>query len=76
MLCKNKADALKSRLDITNADAKILEAKAGALPKVTGNANITYNPIIQEIALGGQTFKMGQLTEFAIAGISIATSRV
>ena len=57
---QNKADALKAKLDITNADAKILEAKAGALPKVTGNANITYNPIIQEIALGGQTFKMGQ----------------
>ena len=57
---QNKADALKAKLDITNADAKILEAKAGTLPKVTGSTNITYNPIIQEIALGGQTFKMGQ----------------
>ena len=28
---QNKADALKARLDITNADAKILEAKAGVL---------------------------------------------
>ena len=67
---QNKADALKSRLDITNADAKILEAKAGALPKVTGNANITYNPIIQEIALGGQTFKMGQ-PWVAVAGVQL-----
>ena len=67
---QNKADALKSRLDITNADAKILEAKAGALPKVTGNANITYNPIIQEIALGGQTFKMGQ-PWVAVAGVHL-----
>ena len=67
---QNKADALKARLDITNADAKILEAKAGALPKVTGNANITYNPIIQEIALAGQTFKMGQ-PWVAVAGVQL-----
>lgn len=67
---QNKADALKAKLDITNADAKILEAKAGALPKVTGNTNITYNPIIQEIALGGQTFKMGQ-PWVAVAGVQL-----
>lgn len=67
---QNKADALKAKLDITNADAKILEAKAGVLPKVTGNANITYNPIIQEIALGGQTFKMGQ-PWVAVAGVQL-----
>lgn len=67
---QNKADALKARLDITNADAKILEAKAGALPKVTGSTNITYNPIIQEIALGGQTFKMGQ-PWVAVAGVQL-----
>jgi len=67
---QNKADALKSRLDITNADAKILEAKAGALPKVTGNANITYNPIIQEVSLAGQTFKMGQ-PWVAVAGVHL-----
>ena len=67
---QNKADALKSRLDITNADAKILEAKAGTLPKVTGSTNITYNPIIQEIALGGQTFKMGQ-PWVAVAGVQL-----
>ena len=67
---QNKADALKAKLDITNADAKILEAKAGALPKVTGSTNITYNPIIQEIALGGQTFKMGQ-PWVAVAGVHL-----
>ena len=67
---QNKADALKARLDITNADAKILEAKAGALPKVTGNANITYNPIIQEVSLAGQTFKMGQ-PWVAVAGVHL-----
>ena len=67
---QNKADALKAKLDITNADAKILEAKAGALPTLKGSTNITYNPIIQEIALGGQTFKMGQ-PWVAIAGVQL-----
>lgn len=67
---QNKSDALKAKLDITNADAKILEAKAGALPKVNGTANLTYNPIIQEIALGGQTFKMGQ-PWVATAGVQV-----
>ncbi|SDF72217.1 type I secretion outer membrane protein, TolC family [Epilithonimonas hungarica] len=57
---QNKSDALKAKLDITNAEAKILEAKAGALPKINGTANLTYNPIIQEIALEGATIKMGQ----------------
>ena len=57
---QNKSDALKAKLDISDADAKILEARAGALPKVNGTANLTYNPIIQEVSLAGQTFKMGQ----------------
>lgn len=67
---QNKSDALKAKLDILNADAKILEAKAGALPKINGTANLTYNPIIQEIALAGQTFKMGQ-PWVAIAGVQL-----
>lgn len=57
---QNKSDALKAKLDISNADAKIIEAKAGALPKVNGTANLTYNPIIQEVSLDGRTIKMGQ----------------
>lgn len=57
---QNKSDALKAKLDISDADAKILEARAGALPKVNGTANLTYNPIIQEVSLDGRTIKMGQ----------------
>lgn len=67
---QNKADALKAKLDITKAEAKILEAKAGALPKINGTANLTYNPIIQEIALEGKTLKMGQ-PWVAIAGVQL-----
>ncbi|WP_374442304.1 TolC family protein [Epilithonimonas sp.] len=67
---QNKTDALKAKLEVTNADYKIAEAKAGALPKINGTANLTYNPIIQEIVLAGQTFKMGQ-PWVAIAGIQL-----
>lgn len=67
---QNKSDALKAKLDITDAEAKILEARAGALPKVNGTANLTYNPIIQEVSLAGQTFKMGQ-PWIAVAGVQV-----
>lgn len=67
---QNKTDALKAKLDISNADAKIIEAKAGALPKVNGTANLTYNPIIQEVSLDGRTIKMGQ-PWVAIAGVQL-----
>jgi len=67
---QNKTDALKAKLDISNADAKIIEAKAGALPKVNGTANLTYNPIIQEVSLDGRTIKMGQ-PWVAVAGVQV-----
>lgn len=53
---QNKSDAQKAKLDISDADAKIIEAKAGALPKINGTANLTYNPILQESALPGEFF--------------------
>ena len=67
---QNKTDALKAKLEVTNADYKIAEAKAGALPKINGTANLTYNPIIQEIVLAGQPLKMGQ-PWVAIAGVQL-----
>lgn len=53
---QNKADAKKAALSVKNSDYQITEAKAGALPKITGTANITYNPILQESALPGEIF--------------------
>ena len=53
---QNKADAQRAKLDITNADALITEAKAGALPRINGSANLTYNPILQKSALPGEFF--------------------
>ena len=71
---QNKADALKAKLGYYQCRCKkILEAKAGALPKVTGNANITYNPIIQEIALA--EVKLSKWDKLGCCcGSSVATS--
>lgn len=46
-------DARKSRLDIKNSEYQIDEVKSRALPQVSGNGNITYNPILQQSAMPG-----------------------
>lgn len=55
---ENKADAKKSKLEIVNAEHKIAETRAGTLPQVNVAAGLTYNPIIQKVALDGAM--MGQ----------------
>lgn len=56
---QNKAEAKKASLQIKKAEAKIDEARAGALPHVTATAGLTYNPIIQGSLLefGGQKIR-------------------
>lgn len=56
---QNKAEALNAKLDVRNADYQIMEAKAGALPKINGVANLTYNPILQSTALDVGAFSGG-----------------
>ncbi|MBC7556474.1 MAG: TolC family protein [Chryseobacterium sp.] len=53
---QNKADSKKAALSVKNSDYQIMEAKAGALPKINGQANLNYNPILQESALPGEIF--------------------
>jgi outer membrane protein len=61
---QNKAEAKKAALQIKKAEYKIDEARAGALPQISGTAGITYNPVIQQSLLefGGQriTAQLGQ----------------
>ncbi len=45
--------ARKARLDIENTTYQINEVKARALPQISGNANLTYNPILQQSAMPG-----------------------
>ncbi|KQT17455.1 transporter [Chryseobacterium sp. Leaf404] len=61
---QNKAEAKKAALQIKKAEAKIDEARAGALPQISVTAGLTYNPVIQESLLefGGERIraKLGQ----------------
>lgn len=50
---KNKADATKADLDIENAEYRISEVRADALPQLNGTGSLAYNPILQETALPG-----------------------
>lgn len=53
---QNKAEAKKSALDVENAEYKIDEVRAGALPQVSANGSITYNPLLQKSALPAEIF--------------------
>jgi len=49
----HKAEARKAGLDLANAQNLIDEARANALPQVNVSAGMTYNAIIQKVALDG-----------------------
>ncbi|MGJ1269683.1 TolC family protein [Sphingobacterium spiritivorum] len=59
---QNKADAKKSKLDVINAENKISEVRSNALPQINLSAGLTYNPIIQKIALPDFTGQTGGTT--------------
>lgn len=53
---QNKAEAKKAKLGIENSEYLIREARAGALPNISANGSITYNPILQETAIPADGF--------------------
>ncbi|MBC6111163.1 TolC family protein [Pedobacter fastidiosus] len=61
---QNNTNVRKSKLDIEGGRYKVQEVRAQALPQLTGNAGLTYNPIIGQLVanFGGQTqaIKLGQ----------------
>ncbi|WP_315814540.1 TolC family protein [Paraflavitalea speifideaquila] len=46
--------ARKARLDMENGKYQVDEVRARALPQITGNAALNYNPILQLSALPGE----------------------
>jgi hypothetical protein len=42
---ENKSDAKKARLKVENSKYQIQEVRSRALPKITANGGLTYNPI-------------------------------
>jgi len=53
---ENKADARKAKLSVENSEYQIAEVRARALPTITANGNLTFNPILQLNALPGEFF--------------------
>ncbi|WP_374676555.1 TolC family protein [Flavobacterium sp. NRK1] len=56
---QNKADAQKARLQVENSQYQIEEVRARALPTITANGSVTYNPILQENAIDVGAFSGG-----------------
>src|SRR5688572_11660714 len=44
----------KAKLDVENSKYQVDEVRAAALPQISGNGSITYNPILQLTALPGE----------------------
>jgi outer membrane protein len=61
---QNKAEAAKAKLDVENSEYQIQEVRAQALPNISADGNLTYNPILQLNAVnfgqGTQLLAFGQ----------------
>lgn len=53
---ENKADAQKAKLKVENSDYQIQEVRSRALPQISANGGLTYNPIIQTTVIDGAGF--------------------
>ena len=53
---ENKSDAKKAKLSVENSNHQIAEVRSRALPQVSLNGGLTYNPILQQSALPGEFF--------------------
>src|SRR5690606_5286312 len=76
---ENKADARKAKLSVANSEHQIAEVRSRALPQINATGNLSYNAILQEMAMPGEIVGMpGQtlLVAFgqkwtAIGGVSL-----
>ena len=53
---QNKADAKRANYEIANSEYQIQEARSRALPQISINGGVTYNPILQTTVIDGSTF--------------------
>jgi outer membrane protein TolC len=53
---QNKSDAKKSKLQVENSEYKIQEVRSRALPQISANGSLTYNPILQTSVIDGASF--------------------
>lgn len=53
---ENKSDAKKAKLKVENGEYQIQEVRSKALPQVSANGTLTYNPILQTTFLDAGSF--------------------
>ena len=53
---ENKSEAKKAKLDIENSEYKIQEVRSRALPQISANGSLNYNPILQTTVIDGENF--------------------
>ncbi|MDP2161684.1 MULTISPECIES: TolC family protein [Flavobacterium] len=76
---QNKSEAIKANLAVENSEYQIQEVRSQALPQISANGNLTYNPIIQQTVIDGASFGQPGTTiqaEFgqkwtSVAGVSL-----
>jgi outer membrane protein len=53
---QNKAEAKKAKLQVENSQYQIEEVRSRALPQISANGNLTYNPVLQTSVIDGAGF--------------------
>lgn len=53
---ENKADAKKAKLKVENSAYQIQEVRSRALPQISANGGLTYNPVLQTSVINGSSF--------------------
>ena len=53
---ENKADAKKAKLQVQKGEYEIQEVRSRALPQISANGNLTYNPVLQTTVIDGAGF--------------------
>ncbi len=53
---ENKAEAKKAKLEVENSEYKIDEVRSRALPQISANGSLNYNPILQTTVIDGDNF--------------------
>ncbi|WP_432710593.1 TolC family protein [Pedobacter sp.] len=67
---ENSENVRRSRLDIDGGKYRTQEIRAQALPQISANSGLTYNPIIGQLVVGDQSFQLGR-TWNANAGVQL-----
>jgi outer membrane protein TolC len=53
---ENKSEAKKAKLNVENSEYQIQEIRSRALPQITVNGSLNYNPVLQTSVLDGSAF--------------------